>query len=103
MTRHSSGLVHTSNYRWPATRGLRYHNLKIPLTAPSSQALSHPLTNASQILAWNGGGSSNYSKIVDHTEETVVLDTATPEKAQKVQQFLETEMEEIKSFFDELK
>lgn len=52
-----------------------------------------------QILAWNGGGSSNISEIFGTAYEQ------TPKKAtgQKVKDFLKSEIENIEQFFDELK
>ena len=53
--------------------------------------------NNLQILAWNGGGSSNISEIFGQKH--------TPDKAaaQKVKDFLKSELENVEQFFDELK
>ena len=53
--------------------------------------------NNLQILAWNGGGSSNISEIFSQKH--------MPEKAaaQKVKDFLKSELENVEQFFDELK
>lgn len=54
-----------------------------------------------QLLAWNGGGSSNYSEIVKDASIAPKVDK-TVEKAQHLQKFLEAEVEELKGFFEEL-
>ncbi|KAI4215328.1 MAG: hypothetical protein LQ351_002228 [Letrouitia transgressa] len=75
--------------------------LKASLIAIGTQgALTDVPSNTENLLAWNGGGSSNYSEIIDQGRFDL---GAKVEKNQKVQEFLETEMEEIKGFFNELK
>ncbi|KAL8658805.1 MAG: hypothetical protein Q9202_007422 [Teloschistes flavicans] len=78
--------------------------LKANVIAVASQGkLTGVPSSTTNILAWNGGGSSNYTKIV--SEEDIIDQKATEpvlDKAQKVQDFLETEIEELKGFFDEL-
>ncbi|KAL8637945.1 MAG: hypothetical protein Q9228_004848 [Teloschistes exilis] len=78
--------------------------LKANLIAVASEGkLSGVPSSTTNILAWNGGGSSNYTQIVsqkdiDHQKAT----DPVIEKAQKMQDFLEAEIEELKGFFDEL-
>ncbi|KAL9035002.1 MAG: hypothetical protein Q9214_006787 [Letrouitia sp. 1 TL-2023] len=75
--------------------------LKASLIAIGTQgALTDVPSNTENLLAWNGGGSSNYSEIVDQKSN---YPGAKAEKNQKVQEVLEAEMEEIKGFFNELK
>ncbi|KAL8836047.1 MAG: hypothetical protein Q9170_003060 [Blastenia crenularia] len=72
--------------------------LKANLIAVASQSkLTGVPSDTTNLLAWNGGGSSNYSQIVSEKNTASKVD-----KAQDVQKFLEAEMEEIKEFFDEL-
>lgn len=52
-----------------------------------------------QILAWNGGGSSNVSEIFGDTSRQ-----DSPKKvAAKTKEFLKAELENLEQFFDELK
>ncbi|KAL8743365.1 MAG: hypothetical protein Q9190_004273 [Brigantiaea leucoxantha] len=59
-------------------------------------------SNTGNILAWNGGGSSNYTEIMNQKSNGASTKTDMG-RNQKVQEFLENEMEEIRGFFDELK
>ncbi|KAL8899814.1 MAG: hypothetical protein Q9207_006002 [Kuettlingeria erythrocarpa] len=73
--------------------------LKAHLIAVASQGLlSGVPSDTTNLLAWNGGGSSNFSQIIG-SKNTVAPKT---DKAEKVQKFLEEELAEIKDFFDEL-
>ncbi|KAL8921795.1 MAG: hypothetical protein Q9208_005552 [Pyrenodesmia sp. 3 TL-2023] len=73
--------------------------LKAHLIAVASQGLlSGVPSDTTNLLAWNGGGSSNFSEIVG--SNTIVAPQT--DKAEKVQKFLQEELEEIKGFFDEL-
>ncbi|KAL9601569.1 MAG: hypothetical protein Q9219_002403 [cf. Caloplaca sp. 3 TL-2023] len=75
--------------------------LKASLIAIASpNKLTGVPSDTTNILAWNGGGSSNYSEIV--SEKNVAPKTEGAEKVESVQRFLEAELEEIKEFFDEL-
>ncbi|KAL8733217.1 MAG: hypothetical protein Q9166_002234 [cf. Caloplaca sp. 2 TL-2023] len=76
--------------------------LKAQLIAIASEGkLTGVPSSTSNLLAWNGGGSSNYTEIVKDVALTPKNDHAV-DKAQKVQKFLEAEVEELKEFFDEL-
>ncbi|KAL8716446.1 MAG: hypothetical protein Q9220_000353 [cf. Caloplaca sp. 1 TL-2023] len=75
--------------------------LKKNLIAVASQGkLTGVPSSTANILAWNGGGSSNYTEIINQGSGAMKVDKAV--EADKVQDFLEAEMREIKEFFDEL-
>ncbi|KAA6413801.1 MAG: autophagic serine protease Alp2 [Lasallia pustulata] len=58
--------------------------------------LSDVPSNTANILAWNGGGSSNYTEIVHKS-------TTNKKMVEEIEEFVEDEMKEIKSYFDDLK
>ncbi|KAI4189751.1 MAG: hypothetical protein L6R41_001234 [Letrouitia leprolyta] len=60
-------------------------------------------SDTTNLLAWNGGGSSNYTEIAhEKTVAPKVEKVNVADKAEKFQMFLENEMAEIKEFFEEL-
>ncbi|KAI4237817.1 MAG: hypothetical protein L6R40_005842 [Gallowayella cf. fulva] len=76
--------------------------LKAQLMAIASKdKLTGVPSSTTNLLAWNGGGSSNYSEIVKDASIAPKVDK-TVEKAQHLQKFLEAEVEELKGFFEEL-
>ncbi|KAL8810940.1 MAG: hypothetical protein Q9200_002184 [Gallowayella weberi] len=76
--------------------------LKAQLMAIASQdKLSGVPSSTTNLLAWNGGGSSNYTEIIKDAN-TAPAAEKTVDKAQYLQKFLEAEVEELKEFFDEL-
>ncbi|KAL8907528.1 MAG: hypothetical protein Q9171_005820 [Xanthocarpia ochracea] len=76
--------------------------LKAQLIAIASKGkLTGVPSSTTNLLAWNGGGSSNYSEIIKDASHAPKADQAI-DKAQKMQKLLEAEVEELKDFFDEL-
>ncbi|KAL8955261.1 MAG: hypothetical protein Q9193_006819 [Seirophora villosa] len=68
------------------------------IAAASTGLLTGVPSDTVNLLAYNGGGSSNFSEIVGSTHAS----TSKGDKAQAAQAFLAAEMEEIKEFFEEL-
>lgn len=56
-----------------------------------------------QILAWNGGGASNYTDIIKEGGKAYTAVTTTSEIEDPIDELFETELEELKSYFTELK
>ncbi|KAL9042042.1 MAG: hypothetical protein Q9180_000879 [Flavoplaca navasiana] len=76
--------------------------LKAQLLAIASKGkLTGVPTSTTNLLAWNGGGSSNYTQIIKDGTSAAHVDRVV-DKAEKMQHFLETEAEQVKEFFDEL-
>ncbi|KAI4274373.1 MAG: hypothetical protein L6R38_006113 [Xanthoria sp. 2 TBL-2021] len=71
------------------------------LAIASAGKLTGVPSSTTNLLAWNGGGSSNYTEIIKDGISGVQVDRVV-DKAQKVQKFLEAEVGELKEFFDEL-
>ncbi|KAL8669328.1 MAG: hypothetical protein Q9168_006074 [Polycauliona sp. 1 TL-2023] len=76
--------------------------LKAQLLAIASKGkLSSVPSSTTNLLAWNGGGESNYTEIIKDGSPAAQVDEAF-DKARKAQKFLEAEVEELKEFFAEL-
>ncbi|KAI4227752.1 MAG: hypothetical protein L6R36_002172 [Xanthoria steineri] len=71
------------------------------LAIASAGKLTGVPSSTTNLLAWNGGGSSNYTEIVKEGSSGAQVDQVV-DKVQKVQKFLEAEVGELKEFFDEL-
>ena len=56
-----------------------------------------------QILAWNGGGASNYTEIVKQGNKQYTPVTATVEIENQIDELFEAELKELKGYFAELK
>ena len=54
-----------------------------------------------QILAWNGGGSSNYTDIVNKGRSSKQVDLKT-DTLHKLEDLIDSEVEQLKSHFKEL-
>lgn len=63
--------------------------------------LSDVPSSTKNILAWNGGGASNYTDIVDKGKFGAKIDFAS-ESIQDLEAFIEAEVEELKSSFERL-
>ncbi|KAL8647283.1 MAG: hypothetical protein Q9210_005649 [Variospora velana] len=68
------------------------------IAAASTGLLTGVPSDTVNLLAYNGGGSSNFSEIVGSKD----INGPKLDKAQAAQKFLAAEMEEIKEFFEEL-
>ncbi len=59
-----------------------------------------------QILAWNGGGSSNVSAIFGDQHVSIKPSDSAAEMTKNIEQFedfVKSELENVENFFDELK
>ncbi|KAL8692950.1 MAG: hypothetical protein Q9218_002127 [Villophora microphyllina] len=75
--------------------------LKANLISVASQGkLTGVPSSTTNILAWNGGGSSNYTDILSQKDVEQKEMKPVVDKALNMQDFLEAEIEDTKGFFD---